>query len=108
VRGFCLDALTVVLGPERTRHLAGGSYDLTNRIDHELGLLPVDEVAAVRIGRALGVEKRGELILSRQPRRACRLRISAREKLAYPALICGEHDSGDLAHRWGGAGAGAL
>ena len=57
---FGLDALTVVLGPDRARLLAGGSYHLTNRADHELRILPLDEVAAVRIGDVLGVEVRGE------------------------------------------------
>ena len=37
---FGLDALTVVLDPERARLLAGGSYDLTNRGDHKLGFSP--------------------------------------------------------------------
>ena len=45
-----LDALlTVVLDPERARFLAGGSYDLTNRVDHKLGLLLVYVMAAVRV-----------------------------------------------------------
>ena len=38
---FGLDALTVVLDPERARLLAGGSYDLTNRGDHKLMVLPL-------------------------------------------------------------------
>jgi hypothetical protein len=46
---FGLDALTVVLDPERARFLAGGSYDLTNRLDHEPGLLLVCVMAAVRV-----------------------------------------------------------
>jgi hypothetical protein len=59
---------------------------LANRIDHELGLLPLDEVAAVRIGDVLGIEKLGELILSRPPRLTCRFRTSsARDK--FKALI---------------------
>src|SRR5688500_13232611 len=36
---FGHDALTMVLGPERARLLAGGLYHLPNRVDHELGLL---------------------------------------------------------------------
>jgi hypothetical protein len=76
--------------------------DLANRIDHELGLLPLDEVAAVRIGDVLGAQKRGEMVVSRPPRLACRLRTSsARDK--FKALIRGEHDSGDAAHRRRGA-----
>jgi hypothetical protein len=46
---FGLDALTVVLDPERARFLAGGSYDITNRVDHEPGLLLVYVMAAVRV-----------------------------------------------------------
>ena len=38
---FGLDALTVVLDPERARLLAGGSYDLTNRGAHKLRVLPL-------------------------------------------------------------------
>jgi len=52
---YGLDALSVVLGPERARLLAGGFYDLTNRVDHELRVLPFDEVAVVGIGDVLGV-----------------------------------------------------
>ena len=40
VRVFGLGALTVVLGPDRARLLAGGSYDLANRADHKLGSPP--------------------------------------------------------------------
>ena len=58
-------------------------------------------MAAVRVRDVLGVEMRGESVLSRQPCRACRLRIKAREN--EPALIRAEHDGGDAAHRRGGA-----
>jgi hypothetical protein len=51
---FGLDALTVVLDPERARVLAGGSYDLTNRVDHEPGLLLVYVMAAVRVCNVAG------------------------------------------------------
>jgi hypothetical protein len=71
--------LSVVLDPERAPLLAGGSYHLANRVDHKLGVLPLDEVAAVGVGDVLGVEVRGEKILSRIPRRACLLLIEARE-----------------------------
>jgi hypothetical protein len=53
---FDFDALTAVLGPERARLLAGGSYHLANRADHELGIFPLDEVAAVRMRDVLCVE----------------------------------------------------
>jgi hypothetical protein len=82
---YGLDALPVVLDLERARLLAGSSYDLTNRGDHKLRVLPLDEVAAVRIGDVLGVEMRSEKILSLPPRRARRLRIRARDK--FEALI---------------------
>jgi hypothetical protein len=52
---YGLDALSVVLGPERARLLAGGFYDLTNRVDHEFRVLPFDEVAVGGIGDVLGV-----------------------------------------------------
>jgi hypothetical protein len=46
---FGLDALTVVLGPERASLLAGGSYDLTNLVNHELRLLLMYVMIAVRL-----------------------------------------------------------
>jgi hypothetical protein len=46
---FGLDALTVVLDPERARLLAGGFYDLMNLVNHELGLLLVYVMIAVRL-----------------------------------------------------------
>jgi len=59
---------------------------LANFSDHALGLLPLYEEAAIRMGDVLGIEKRRELILSRPPRRACRLRTSSvRDK--FKALI---------------------
>jgi hypothetical protein len=51
---FGLDALTVVLDPERARFLAGGSYDITNRVDHEPGLLLVYVMAAVCVRNVPG------------------------------------------------------
>ena len=51
---FGLDALPVVLYPERARFLAGGSYDLTNRVDHELGLLLVYVMSATRVCNVAG------------------------------------------------------
>ena len=51
---FSLDALSVVLDPERARFLAGGSYHLTNRLDHEPGLLLVYVMAAVRVRNVAG------------------------------------------------------
>jgi signal transduction histidine kinase len=49
-----LDALTVVLYPERARLLAGGFYDLTNPISHELRTLLMYIMAAVRFRDVLG------------------------------------------------------
>ena len=46
---FGLDGLTVVLYPERARFLASGSYDITNRVDHEPGLLLVYVMTAIRV-----------------------------------------------------------
>jgi len=58
---YGLDALTVVLEPQRARLLlAGGFYHLTNPGDHELGVLDLDGVAAVGTGDVLGVEVRGQ------------------------------------------------
>jgi len=57
---FNPDTLIVVLEPERAHLLAGGFYDLTNRGDHKLRVLPLDEVAAVGMGDVLGVEMRTE------------------------------------------------
>ena len=51
---FGLDALPVVLYPERARFLASGSYDLTNRVDHELGLLLVYVMSATRVCNVAG------------------------------------------------------
>ena len=57
---FGLDALTLVLGPERvvasllTRLLARGFYDLTNRISHKLRLLLMYVMAAVRVRNVPG------------------------------------------------------
>ena len=51
---FGLDALTMVLDPERARFLASGLYHLTNRVDHEPGLLLVYVMAAVRVCNVAG------------------------------------------------------
>ena len=51
---FGLDALTVVLYPERARLLAGGFYDLTNPISHELRMLLMYVMVAVRIRNVPG------------------------------------------------------
>jgi hypothetical protein len=57
---YCLDALTLVLGPERVvasllaRLLADGVYDLTNRVDHKLRLLLMYVMAAVRVRNVPG------------------------------------------------------
>ena len=44
-----LAALTVVLHPQRARFLASGLYHLTNRVDHEPGLLLVYVMTAIRV-----------------------------------------------------------
>jgi hypothetical protein len=54
---FGLDALTVAPGTDRARLLAGGSYHLTNRVDHKPRILSLEEVAAVRVCDVFGVEK---------------------------------------------------
>ena len=85
---FGLDALTVVPGPERARLLASGSYHFPNRVDHKVKILSLDVVAAVRVRYVLGVDMRGELVLSRQPCRACLPGIKAGK--SKPARIRAE------------------
>ena len=54
---FGLDTLTVAPGADRARLLADGSYHLMNRVDHKPGILPLDEVPAVRVRDVFGVGK---------------------------------------------------
>jgi hypothetical protein len=42
--------------------------NLTNRLDHELRLLAMDEMTAIRVGNVPGSQEAGKLILSPQPR----------------------------------------
>ena len=48
-------------------------YDLANRIDYELGLLPCHVVAAVRVACVLCTEELRETFLSSPPGRPCPL-----------------------------------
>jgi hypothetical protein len=48
--------------------VARGVDNLTNRLDHELRLLALDEMTAIRVGNVPGSQEAGKLILSPQPR----------------------------------------
>ena len=67
--------------------------DLPDCVDHQLWLLHLDGMAAVRVTNVLRVEKLREAILSGSPRWPCLRASGAKVK----SLIRGQHDNGHRA-----------
>ena len=104
---FGLDALSVVLDPDRARLLAGGFYDLTNPVSHKPRMLLMYVMAAVRIRDVPGAWHLAHKIspriyngLKEKLAELLRLVNRQRQRLVYDIghkvirLVGGEHDKG--------------